>query len=410
MRKSFLKFCLLACIPLFGIACSRSEKLTGNQFLIEGNISDVEDGAVIRLFRCNDNSRKNTDRSIFTTDTVKNGRFMFKGETVSNLDWLYIESRDEDFPRMFLDIWVAPRTKVKITGKGKLYPLWDVQSSISYQKEQNRYTEKSRDLIAEYARVQIERNIMFANRGSITSEDERLAFIKNFDSLRVILNSLWIKQMIAEVEIMEESNITTIWLDRLQAIGMTLKFRKEDTEFEQYNYLHTKAFELYGRMSEEDKNTLNGKLITDYLFSLTPSVVNVGDNMPDADLLDVDGNTKRIADYLGKYLLLDFWHSGCVPCIMALPEMKEISEIYRDKLTIISISFDSDARWKEAMIKHDMPWVNIRDSKSWSGLAVSYGVSGVPNYVLISPEGKVADKWVGYRSGYLKEKVNENIK
>jgi len=56
-----------------------------------------------------------------------------------------------------------------------------------------------------------------------------------------------------------------------------------------------------------------------------------------------------------------------------------------------------------------MPWVNIRDPKSFGGLAASYGVIGIPYYVIISPEGKIVDKWAGYATGYLKMKVGENI-
>jgi peroxiredoxin len=161
-------------------------------------------------------------------------------------------------------------------------------------------------------------------------------------------------------------------------------------------------------MSEEDKNTPVGYLITAKLFP--PAVVNVGDDMADADLLDTDGNTKHLSDYLGKYLLLDFWIRGCGPCIMALPEMKEISETYRDKLTIISISLDGENAWKGALSAHDMPWVNICDPKSMGGVAANYGVTGIPNYVMISPEGKIIDKWMGFGEGFLREKVSANLK
>ena len=59
---------------------------------------------------------------------------------------------------------------------------------------------------------------------------------------------------------------------------------------------------------------------------------------------------------------------------------------------------------------HDMPWVNIRDPKGMGGLAADYGVNAIPNYVMISQEGKVVDKWAGFGSGFLKRKVSENIK
>jgi hypothetical protein len=56
-----------------------------------------------------------------------------------------------------------------------------------------------------------------------------------------------------------------------------------------------------------------------------------------------------------------------------------------------------------------MPWVNIRDPKAYGGLAANYGVSGIPNYVMISPEGKVVDNWSGFGTGSLKKKMKEHI-
>jgi len=208
------------------------------------------------------------------------------------------------------------------------------------------------------------------------------------------------------VDILEKTNITSIWLDKMRIIAWLVTPSKENKEY--YGELRKKVEALYGRMSKEDKNTLHGAYITAQLFP--PDIVGVGDDFADTDLLDMSGNVKHLADYSGKYLLLDFWSRGCAPCIMALPEMKEISETYSEKLTIISISLDTDAMWKETMNEHDMPWVNIRDPKTYGGLAANYEVHGIPNYTMISPEGKIVDKWSGFGDGYLKRKVGENIK
>ena len=67
-------------------------------------------------------------------------------------------------------------------------------------------------------------------------------------------------------------------------------------------------------------------------------------------------------------------------------------------------------KWKEAMTVHNTSWVNICDPKSWGGLAANYGVNGIPYYVIISPEGKVVDKWFGFGDGLIKNKVSQNIK
>jgi len=401
MKRSFLKFCLFICIPLLSVTCSGKEKLSGKEFLVEGEISGIEDGTVIQLFRWDGG----VGYSI-ASDTLKNGRFIFKKKAIFSPERLTISPKGNDFPSMFLYVWVAPGVNVKIRGKGKIFPLWKVKSSIPNQKEENRFTDKNCDIIAESARISAERSNVFSKIMTASSEDEARPYSKIVDSLDVIGDSLSLIEIFANVNIMEKTNISPIWLDKMRVLAWKVKPANEGKEY--YSELRKKAEALYDRMSEEDKTTLVGYNITADLFP--PPVVGVGDNMTDADFLDIYGNTKHLSDYSGKYLLLDFWSRGCGPCIMALPEMKEVSEIYRDKLTIISISLDTDAVWKEAMNANDMPWVNIRDPKSYGGLAANYGTKGIPNYVVISPEGKIIDKWGGFGSGLIKKKVSENIK
>lgn len=131
--------------------------------------------------------------------------------------------------------------------------------------------------------------------------------------------------------------------------------------------------------------------------------------MADTELFDLDGKIHHLTDFNGKYILLDFWSSGCGPCIMALPEMKEIQEQYKKRLTIISLSSDTKSRWKAASAKHEMTWQNLNDLKQTAGLYAKYGVRGIPNYVLISPEGKIMKMWSGYGKGSLKLKMRRYL-
>ena len=85
---------------------------------------------------------------------------------------------------------------------------------------------------------------------------------------------------------------------------------------------------------------------------------------------------------------------------MALPEMKEISNQYKDKLTVISLSSDPEKTWKRASGQHEMIWENLNDLQGMNGLYAKYGVRGIPSYILISPQGKVLKKWTANKMQY----------
>lgn len=121
--------------------------------------------------------------------------------------------------------------------------------------------------------------------------------------------------------------------------------------------------------------------------------------------------TRRRVLSLRKFILLDFWSSGCGPCVESIPEMEKVMDLYKDKMTVISISEDPKARWKEYIKTKGMggnQWNELR--KGRTGLALNYQVRGIPHYVLIAPDGKIQDVWSGYGSGSLLGQVEKNLK
>ncbi len=133
--------------------------------------------------------------------------------------------------------------------------------------------------------------------------------------------------------------------------------------------------------------------------------------MVDGELYDVNDSLRHISEFAGRFILLDFWSSGCGPCVESIPEMEKVIDTYKDRMTVISISEDPKARWKEYVKTKGMggnQWNELRRGRT--GLAVSYQVKGIPHYVLIAPSGKIQDMWSGYGSGSLLEKVKKNLK
>jgi len=144
------------------------------------------------------------------------------------------------------------------------------------------------------------------------------------------------------------------------------------------------------------------------------SIVNVGDDMIDGVFLDINGNTRLLSEYSGKYILVFFWSSnstGFSPYTFPFQATKDISELYYNKLTIICISIDKEIEWKEVTSKYDiLTWVNGRDPLTMRGVFRKYLPSILPYFVLISPENKIVDMWTNRDEELLKSRISENMK
>jgi thiol-disulfide isomerase/thioredoxin len=102
-----------------------------------------------------------------------------------------------------------------------------------------------------------------------------------------------------------------------------------------------------------------------------------------------------LAELRGKFVLLDFWFVGCGPCHGDFPSVKLVHELYKSKgVVVIGVhnNFNTPEAVREHVAKIGLPFpvaVDHPDGRTVArfephGIPESY-----PDYVLISPEGKV---------------------
>ena len=162
-------------------------------------------------------------------------------------------------------------------------------------------------------------------------------------------------------------------------------------------------------MSEAHRATEQGLEIEAYLN--LPREVGVGDEMADGDLYDLQGNRRRLSEFRGKYILLDFRSQGCAPCVRSLPETEQIAQRYREQLEVVGICQDPEREWKRFAADNGLKgnqWNELRRGNT--GLGAAYGVVGIPSYVLIAPDGKVAAMWSGYGEGSIEARIEQLVK
>jgi peroxiredoxin len=148
---------------------------------------------------------------------------------------------------------------------------------------------------------------------------------------------------------------------------------------------------LYNILSEKNKNTQAGKDLHRKLDIAKRTAV--GRDAPIVTQKDTLGNIVSLADFKGKYVLLEFWASWCKPCREENPNLLRTYAKYHPKgFEVLGISVDESRKsWINAINKDGLTWKNTGDllSSEKNPAALAYGVTAIPNNYLIDPEGKI---------------------
>ena len=132
-----------------------------------------------------------------------------------------------------------------------------------------------------------------------------------------------------------------------------------------------------------------------------------GSIAPGFSKTDIDGKKLSLASFKGKYVLLDFWASWCVPCRKGNPHLIELYQKYHAKgFEIIGIS-DDDRKpdlWKAAVAAdHIGIWnhvlrgldmdLRMKNLPNPTDISDGYGIHTLPTKILVDPSGKIVGRF-----------------
>ena len=146
---------------------------------------------------------------------------------------------------------------------------------------------------------------------------------------------------------------------------------------------------LINSQSESLKNHYTSEL----LFNELESRLN-RDNikLSEFTFLDQDYNERKISIEENEYVLLDFWHTTCPPCLKDHMELKTLAERFKEfKVKIVSVSIDQGERietWKKYQSKENLPWANYRE-KETNRLTDNLSIRVFPTYILLDKNNDV---------------------
>ncbi len=136
--------------------------------------------------------------------------------------------------------------------------------------------------------------------------------------------------------------------------------------------------------------------------------LHVGDTAPQFEARTLNGKPIRLADYRGRFVLLNFWQP------VSHPELDRLKELHADyggtgRLQIIGLGgTDTLKEVKDVATEHKIAWPEIYFGEQWDqGIAKQYALPGLPYILLIDPTGKIVATWL--RNEELTDTVREAI-
>jgi len=117
--------------------------------------------------------------------------------------------------------------------------------------------------------------------------------------------------------------------------------------------------------------------------------------VPEAVLLDAEDGEHSLADYKGKWVVLNFWATWCAPCRREMPSLERLQAAMPD-IAVVPVATGRNAVegirrfFDDAGVK-TLPI--LRDPQS--RLAHGMGVMGLPVTVILNPEGQEVARLIG---------------
>jgi peroxiredoxin len=120
--------------------------------------------------------------------------------------------------------------------------------------------------------------------------------------------------------------------------------------------------------------------------------LKVGGEVPDFQFTDFDGKKRRLSEFRGKYLLIDFWGMWCPPCREELRHLKVAYSRFQARgFEILGMNTDEPevaSQLKTVMPKNGMPWPQAKRD-SIRDVIRNLRIHSYPTTLLLGPDGKI---------------------
>lgn len=376
-------------IAAFILACASFSSMGQTVFRIKGNLADTSrDGEKVVL------NYFNGDKRVVTSAVIQAGVFVLEGIVKSPARAKLTLGPSKEMVKT--NLWVSPEECEFFIEGGEItlngYPFKKADIKVPGQSEQDflklqavvqPFKEKADASYISMLHAIVDRNPEARKRDSLLNagykkqvDSVEVAFLQGYPASYVSLDLL---------------------KDRINPTSLSLK-------------LHT-VTDWYNHLSQPVRQSVAGKQLAETIATATR--LAPGKQAENFVLNDTLGNPVQLSAFKGKYVLLDFWASWCIPCRAENPGIARAYERFKDRnFTVLSVSLEKPgdrSAWVAAIVKDKLTWTQVAPLKQEERDAITrlYGIQSIPMNFLIDPQGKIVANYL--RGDQLMKKLEETL-
>ena len=134
---------------------------------------------------------------------------------------------------------------------------------------------------------------------------------------------------------------------------------------------------------------------------LSPVIHETPQLAPDLELQDLQGNKRKLSDFRGRMVVLNFWATWCEPCITEWPDLDKLGQRLagREDVVVLAVSVDESTELVAQFLKQ-MSLEATEVQVLWDPTKNSYktfGSTKLPDTYFVDVEGNVTSAFVNAR-------------
>ncbi len=121
---------------------------------------------------------------------------------------------------------------------------------------------------------------------------------------------------------------------------------------------------------------------------------NDPETAPDFEVFNLDGVQINNDLLRGKVAVLNFWFTGCGPCIGEMPELNQLVDEFSGDVRFLAFTYNSEDQIKKFLESHEFKYEIVPNENHLQKL---FGVKSHPTHVVIDQNGAI--RWKGSGAG-----------